>query len=52
MKRRDFIQKSCKYALLCASPLALGTLQSCEDADADYANNNDPIIQPDGGSDS
>ena len=52
MKRRDFIQKSCKYALLCASPLALGTLQSCEDADADYANNNDPIIPPDDGSDS
>ena len=52
MKRREFIQTSCKYALLCASPLALGTLQSCEDADADYANNNDPIIPPDGGSDS
>ena len=50
MKRREFIQTSCKYALLCASPLALGTLQSCEDADADYANNNDPIIPPDGGS--
>ena len=62
MKRREFIQTSCKYALLCASPLALGTLQSCEDSDADYINNNEPITPPvddggdsganDGGSDS
>tara|TARA_A100001011_G_scaffold384977_1_gene458315 strand:- start:320 stop:850 length:531 start_codon:yes stop_codon:yes gene_type:complete len=53
MKRREFIQTSCKYALLCASPLALSTLQSCEDVDADYTNNNEPITPPvDGGSDS
>ena len=53
MKRREFIKTSCKYALLCTSPLALGTLQSCEDVDTEYTNNNDPITPPiDGGNDS
>ena len=50
MKRRDFIQTSCKYALLCASPFALSTLQSCEDSKADYDDNNEPYVPPiDGG---
>jgi len=51
MKRRDFIQTSCKYALLCASPLALGTLISCEDTNTDYNNNTDPYIPPTDGGD-
>ena len=42
MDRREFIQQSCKCALLCASPIALTTLQSCEDNEADKTidNNN------------
>jgi len=52
MKRRDFIQTSCKYALLCASPFALSTLQSCEDSKADYDDNSEPYVPPvDGGGD-
>ena len=33
MKRRDFIDCACRYTILCASPLVLATLQSCEDTD-------------------
>lgn len=52
MKRRDFIQTSCKYALFCASPFALSTLQSCEDSKADYDDNSEPYVPPvDGGGD-
>lgn len=46
MKRRDFIQTSCKYALFCASPFALSTLQSCEDSKADYDDNSEPYVPP------
>ena len=52
MKRRDFIQTSCKYALLCASPFALTTLQSCEDSNADYDDKDQPYIPPTDGGDS
>ena len=55
MKRRDFIQTTCKYALLCASPIALTALQSCEDVD-EYKGDGtaipvDPPTDGDGSSD-
>ena len=44
MKRRDFIQTTCRCALLCASPVLLSTLQSCEDVEADSSSTD--IIPP------
>jgi len=35
MNRREFIQKSCKCALICATPIVLTAIQSCEDSKAD-----------------
>ncbi len=46
MKRRDFIQTSCKYAVMCASPVALTILQSCEDVGADNTGASDNPIDP------
>lgn len=40
MNRREFIQKSCKCALICATPLALTAIQSCEDSKADTDSSN------------
>ena len=46
MKRRDFIQTSCKYAVICASPVALTILQSCEDVGMDNTGSGDNPIDP------
>ena len=43
MKRREFIKATSKCALLCASPVILSTLQSCEDVEA---NNYSPETTP------
>ena len=53
MKRREFIKATSKCALLCASPVILSTLQSCEDVEANNYSpeTNPPIDNPtDGGS--